>query len=154
MLYNVISIFLSLFYLSGCQPDNSPSVRWICPFLVRHRSGEGSTPRQFPPTTRCSSAFSPYPKRVPLISSFGLPFVRRHTAATGLYAQENPPVGAQPEGIPLPRPSPESLEPHENADICLHVSSLPQDGHSGGASPSDAKTSLSKQLPHLSHRYS
>ena len=70
-------------------------------------------------------------------------------------AQENPPEGEQPDdGRVLPKSLPELLDPQEKEDMILHVSSLPHWGHGWAASPSDAKTSCSKQLPHLLQRYS
>jgi len=67
-------------------------------------------------------------------------------------AHEKPPGdGEQADEATLLMLSPERLEPHEKEDISLHVSSLPQDGHTHSSSSSEVKTSSSKVFPHLLH---
>jgi hypothetical protein len=75
----------------------------------------------------------------------------QHTAVNQ-DAQEKPPLWEWPQ--PDERPPPSLPDPQEKEDMILQVSSLPHWGQGWGASPSDAKTSCSKQLPHLLQRYS
>lgn len=60
-------------------------------------------------------------------------------------AQENPLGEGEQADDPVP------LEPHENADISLEVSSSPQEGQITVSSSLEERTNCSKVLSHLLH---
>ena len=67
-------------------------------------------------------------------------------------AQEKPPGDEeQADESPLPKPPPELVELHENEDISLQISPLPQEGQIDLSIPSEGKINCSKIFPHLLH---